>query len=67
MREKLSSEYARATAACVNMAVDCIAAELERELITAAGDTARALRRVLRIVNQQRIGGVNENEGIELQ
>ena len=55
MRDKSSSEYARATAACVNMAVDSIESELEREIEVASQETARVLRRLLNRVRQQRI------------
>jgi hypothetical protein len=55
MRDKPSSEYAKATATCVNMAVDSIEAELERELEMASQETARVLRRLLCRVRQQRV------------
>jgi Holliday junction resolvasome RuvABC ATP-dependent DNA helicase subunit len=55
MRDNPSSEYASATAACVNMAVDSIESELEREIEVASQETARVLRRLLNRVRQQRI------------
>lgn len=55
MRDKPSLEYAKATATCVNMAVDSIESELEREIEAASQETARVLRRLLNRVRQQRI------------
>lgn len=55
MRDSPSSEYAKATATCVNMAVESIESELERELEMATHETAKVLRRLLNRVRQQRV------------
>ena len=53
------SEYATATAMCVNFALDCVEEDLRKELVQADGASADALARVLDGLSRRRIDLVN--------
>jgi hypothetical protein len=55
MVDQPHSEYMKAAAICVNLAVDSIEGEIRKELNTAAGESAAMLRRLLERVRLRRI------------
>jgi hypothetical protein len=55
MVDQPHSEYTKAAAICVNLAVDSIEGEIRKELNTAAGESAEMLRRLLERVRLRRI------------
>jgi hypothetical protein len=55
MRDLSTADYAHATAVCVNFALSSAEAKVREELETAVGECAEALRRVLRVLQQQRV------------
>lgn len=55
MAQRNYAEHARATAICVNMALDGVEADIRDELERATDEAAAALRRVLARMKQRRI------------
>lgn len=40
-------QFAKATSICVNMAIDCVEADIRKELVVAKGDAVELLKRLL--------------------
>ena len=55
MAQRNYAEHARATAICVNLALDGVEADIRDELERATDDAALALRRVLARMKQRRV------------
>lgn len=55
MQDLPHSEYTKAAAICVNLALDSIEGEIRKELSRAGGDSAETLRRLLDKLRLRRI------------
>ena len=63
MAELAQSEFARAAAICVNVAVDGIEDDIRKELAQAKDDSAEILRRLIGTLDKRRIGPELLKEG----
>jgi hypothetical protein len=61
MTRKNHLEHARVTAICVNLALDCVEADIRQELGRISGEGSTALKRVLVKLKERRVTG-NELE-----